>query len=104
MTDAELDRAYADAIERKDYAAADMYAAQIVDRLASPLSFIGGLFGAERFPLYSAQVNFSQASAARESTAKAAGDVASTFKFGFGGALLAAGLVAIAVIVYKVKK
>lgn len=75
LTDAQLDQAFAACWDVRDYAAADVYGGEIRNRLVSPTSFIGGLFGSHRFPLFEARIEFSQSGAAQGSLVDSAGNV-----------------------------
>lgn len=75
LADNVLDGAYAASWDNRDFSTATHYEVEIITRLMSPWSFVGGLFGAERFPLYAARSNFSQERAAKESAKTATDNV-----------------------------
>ena len=107
LTDPQLDTAFAACWDNRDYVAAQFYATEIVERLISPLSFLGGLMGYERFPLYDARAKFDQVIAARDSVTNSAenlaADAADLMTFGVKGAIIFV-LVAVAVYAYVARK
>jgi hypothetical protein len=107
LSDPQLDAAFASCWDNRDFTAAQFYAAEIVNRLISPLSFLGGLVGYERFPLYDARAKFDQVGEARDSVTnsaeKLAANAADMMIFGAKGAIVFA-LVAVAVYAYAGRK
>lgn len=102
LTDTELDTAYAACWDVKGYDAAHYYQTEIIVRLASPLSFFGGLLGVERFPKYAARSGFDQTAAARESTADSVSNV--TDVIGGMSTKIIVSVVAVAALLYLIKK
>lgn len=78
LTDGELDSAFAACWDIGDYASANLIGEEIRSRLVTFGSFIAGIFGQSRFPLYEARTGFSQAGAAQSSTAQSARNLATT--------------------------
>jgi hypothetical protein len=80
LSDAELDIAYAAAFDANNGASVNSYAQEILTRLQTVGSFIEGVFGYTRFPLYNARGAFHQAqiaqSAMKESAVTLATDAA----------------------------
>lgn len=78
LSDSQLDAAYAASYDLGDGPSTAAYGVEIVDRLASGLSFLEGAFGVTRFPLYTARKGFNQVDTAQSSIVQSANNVAST--------------------------
>ena len=101
LSDAELDAFYSAArgVPRQ------LASLEIIDRLDSVWSFVSGAFGKTRFPLYEqSPFAFHQVETAQGAIATRAGDVAGSLKLWGGGLIIAVALLAIAYILFKVKK
>lgn len=107
LSDPAIDAAFAASFDVQDHAAALVYGDEIRARLLSVWSFVSGVTGAQRFPLYEARLGFSQSDAAQSSLADSAANVAETIsdnlKLGLGGIAVFA-LVGIAVYAYFGRK
>lgn len=110
MTNAELDAAYAAYYDAgRGGSELAILGTEIAGRLASVQGFVSGLFGHDQFPLYSERLAkaygvSTQAASARQAVSDSAANVASKITFGVGALLSVAALIAIAVILIKVKK
>lgn len=119
LTDSELDAAYSAYYDAHDAVDAGVLADEIIQRLASPLSFAEGLFGVSRFPMYTARqqnvTGFNQVQTAQSAAASSAAAVGTTIKNGVAsiaskigvgtGVLIGAAVLAVAAFVYfKTKK
>ena len=104
LSDAELDAAYAAAFDARIYRDAQLYSVEIVDRLASIRSFVTGLFGSTRFPLFDARGQFQQVAAARDAVNIAAQNITNKLSLWGGSLTIIAGLALVAFIIWKVKK
>jgi len=100
LSDAALDAAFSASYKLGDVATAQRYTEEIINRLANPFSFIGGLFGQQRFPLYEEVSTFNQSDGARESVADNALDVSTNL---FSGVKIGAFII-VAVLIYKATK
>lgn len=86
LTDSQLDAAYAAYYDAHDQQDAGVLADEIIQRQASVMSFMEGLVGVERFPLYTARTQavtgFSQVGTAQTAVAQSASHVATSIKNG----------------------
>ena len=86
LTDADLDAAYAAVYDTQaqtgDSATLYGLGGEIITRLATGVSgvwsYLSGVFGNNRFPLYTARTGFSQSSAARTATSASVQQVSTT--------------------------
>ena len=95
VTDSQLDSMYANNFDA-GYADTNIIGFEIVDRLSNVSSFIQGLIGVNRFPLYNARGRFKQSDTAQTSVKDSAKNVADTiagFSLGVFGPVAAAGIV-----------
>ena len=105
MTDGQLDAAFGAYFNSGHVKEATPYAVEIIARLASVWSFATGALGYVRFPLYDASKGtFKQAETAQRSVATSASNVANSVSFWGGSFMIVLALVAVAVILVKVKK
>ena len=81
LSDSELDKYFAASFDAKK---SDVYTlqAEILDRLATVRSFITGVFGSVRFPLYDARGNFKQVDTAQTALKDNAAQVADKISWG----------------------
>lgn len=97
LSDSDLDTAYAAYFDVKDTATYTQLGSEIVNRLTSVFSFVQGVFGGTRFPLWEArQAYFKQTVAAQSSVANSAANVAGTAKdymLGIGVPLVATAVI-----------
>jgi len=84
LDDASLDTAYAAAFDSNDVSTASLLENEIITRLQSVGSFLEGIVGYSRFPLYSARGHFNQTGAAQSSVATAAANVGTAAVNGVG--------------------
>ena len=98
LSDKELDKFYADSFgTSRQYAASE-----IISRLSSLRSFIGGIFGEERFPLFASISKFSQSNEAQTSIKNQAGKVTaeiSKASAGIAGPFIILGVIVLAIFV-----
>jgi hypothetical protein len=107
LTDPQLDAAFAASFDVQDHIAAQYYGDEVRNRLVSVWSFIQGVAGGNRFPLYEARLGFSQSDAAQsslvDSASNVAENIADNLKIGLGGLAIFA-LVAVGVYAYFGRK
>lgn len=120
LSDSALDAAYAACFDNRDFNAANIYGFEIVNRLTTAFSFLGGIVGFTRFPKYDARqtakaradaglsgTGFQQSDAARtsiaDSSASVGNKIADIAKIGSVGVLFF-GAIALGVFVYLQKK
>ena len=85
LSDSDIDQAYAALYDNKDVVGYSVLAQEILDRLSNPWSFIRGVFGSTRFPLYDARGNFHQVEVAQSAVVDNTKKVAGSITFGFKG-------------------
>ena len=109
LSNDDLDTTFSSAWNSGNGIVASLTGSEIASRLASPWSFIKGVFGSTTFPLYSAIMErtngvLPQSQSAQQAVSDSAKNVAGKLEFFGGSFMVVVALVAIAYIVFRYKK